>query len=240
MAPRRISRCCTARPDARGAAAADLDGRTVRRARRTDPAIVAFADLESPDAGQALRAQKAFARVRGIRQVLNWHHDPRLSRAPTDHLASRTWRRNFALLGEMGLSFDAQVYPFQLCRLAELASGTGTPVVLDHCGLPAADLSDRDVWRAGIRELARVPHIHAKISGFGMTDGAVDRAGAADRIAELIDTFGTDRGSNFPVDRLRFTYAGLWEFFAGVLKDYPVAEQQTMLSGNARRFYRLT
>lgn len=205
-------------------------------------AIVGYVDLESAEAEQQLQAQLRYPLVRGIRQVLSWHPDPRLNRATADHLTSPLWQRNFGLLEQYGLVFDAQVYPHQLAQLADLAECHAGIIVLDHCGLPAPDGSDRAHWLSGLRRLACSSNVSVKISGFGMAERKLDLHQARSVIADVIDTFGTDRvlfGSNFPVDSLHWRHRDLWALYRDAITDLADGQRHAMLSGNACRLYRI-
>jgi predicted TIM-barrel fold metal-dependent hydrolase len=45
--------------------------------------------------------------------------------------------------------------------------------------------------------------------------------------------------SNFPVDKLLSTYNELYDAFRIIIADFPEAMQAQLLSGNAKRVYRL-
>ena len=73
-------------------------------------AIVADADLASPDAEQVLEQHASFANTRGIRQALHRRLD---DPAPYDPLLDPAWVRQFPLLAKYRLSFDLQLFPRQ-------------------------------------------------------------------------------------------------------------------------------
>lgn len=207
-------------------------------------AIVAFADLSAGDAGETVAAQAAHARVRGIRQVLNRHRDPKLNRASRDYLADPAWRRNYALLARHGLSFDAQVYHHQMAELADLARAhPQTTVILDHCGMPVERDGDAvEGWRRGMRRLASCPNVFVKLSGFGMFDLNWTDESIRPVVREAIDLFGPERcmfGSNFPVDRLMADYGRLWNAYRGAVEDLPASDRHSLFAGTAARAYRL-
>ena len=81
-------------------------------------AVVAYVNFCWPDVHAWLDRHAAFARVRGIRQVLNRHSDPMLNRAERDFLADDAWCRNLGLLRGHGWSFDVQVYYQQMPAVA--------------------------------------------------------------------------------------------------------------------------
>ena len=77
--------------------------------------IVARAELDAPDVEQVLARQAEFANVRGIRHIVNWHREPRLTfTSRSDLLTDPAWLAGFGLLRKYGLSFDLQLYPSQM------------------------------------------------------------------------------------------------------------------------------
>jgi predicted TIM-barrel fold metal-dependent hydrolase len=61
-------------------------------------------------------------------------------------------------------------------------------------------------------------------------------------VLETIDTFGVERAmfaSNFPVDRLFGSYAGLWQAYATIVEGASAAEKEALFCSNAERFYRI-
>jgi predicted TIM-barrel fold metal-dependent hydrolase len=60
--------------------------------------------------------------------------------------------------------------------------------------------------------------------------------------SELLDLFGPQRcmvGSNFPVERLAGDFSSLYELVLSCLRDLPGEQRADVLSGTARRFYRI-
>src|SRR6185437_1302613 len=76
--------------------------------------IVACADLSSAAAPQLLDQLAAYRNVRGIRQILNVHHDPRYNYVGCHYMEQSEWHRNLARLAPYGWSFDLQIYPAQV------------------------------------------------------------------------------------------------------------------------------
>ena len=136
-------------------------------------AIVAGARLADPSVAEHLEAISALPNARGVRDILNWHPDPKITYIDNPALMMDTaWLAGFERLAGHGLSFDLQVYPHQLADAARLATEhESTRIVLNHAGMPV----DRDddsmrVWRDGLRRLASLDNLSVKISGIGMTD----------------------------------------------------------------------
>lgn len=206
--------------------------------------IVAYANLAAPDAERVLEAHARFPRVRGIRQVLNRHPDPKLNRADRDYLADETWQRNLGLLPKYGLSFDAQVYYQQMATLAGLARRyPDLQFIVDHAGMPAErDASGIDGWRRGMRLLADCPNVSAKLCGYGMADLHWSVDSIRPFVLEPIEMFGPRRclfGSNFPVDKLMADYDRLWNAYRELIAAFSREERHLMLYANAERVYRL-
>jgi predicted TIM-barrel fold metal-dependent hydrolase len=206
--------------------------------------IVGFAALNGPDAERVIAAQAGFAKVKGIRQIVNWHQNPALTFTPHDLLADPAWLSGYRLLGKYGLSFDMQLYPGQMDAAHRLAvRHPETLIVINHTGMPA----DRDqhgiaLWRNGMKQLATTENVIAKISGLGMVDHHWTTDSIRLFVLHAIDCFGTNRvmfGSNFPVDRLYGSFASLYAAFGAIVADFSEDEQDRMFRANALRHYRL-
>lgn len=125
-------------------------------------AIVAYADLSTPGVERLLEAHAGFPRVRGIRQILNWHDEPHLCSAPApDLMESAQWRRGFARLAPLGLSFDLQLYWPQMDMALALARAfPDTMIVLEHFGMVADRSADGlAAWRAAMQRLIVRRHL---------------------------------------------------------------------------------
>jgi len=216
----------------------------VAEARKLPNAIVAFAQLERPDAEGHLAAQAALPHVRGIRQIVNWHPDNRRSYTDRDLTQDRRWRRGFALLEGFGLSFDLQCYPAQMPRLAAfLRNWPDVPVILNHLGMPV--VSDPDgvaEWRTGLAALAELPNVAVKLSGLGFIHRHWTAEIARPFLRQAVDLFGTARcmfASDVPTDRLfapADRYLRVYQDFAA---DFSLDERRDMFGRNADRIYRL-
>jgi predicted TIM-barrel fold metal-dependent hydrolase len=206
--------------------------------------IVGNADLTRADVGDLLDRMMVHGALRGIRQVVNLHPDPRLTYTSRDLLADPGFARGLAALAERGLSFDLQLYPHQCDAAAHLIEAApDLRVILNHAGM-WADRNGagwRD-WKASLRRLAALPQVCVKISGLGMFDTTWTPAGIRPLILETLEVFGTDRAmfaSNFPVDKLFSDFPAVWRAFAGSVADLTDAEQSALLHDNARRIYRI-
>lgn len=207
-------------------------------------AIVAGAVLEHPDADAHLAAQVARARVRGVRQIINWHADKAKTYSSRDMLDDADWQRGFGLLAKHGLSFDMQLYPGQMGKAAQLAARhPDTAIIINHAGMPTdRDEASLKIWRAGLTRLAMRPNVSIKVSGLAMVDRAWTAESLAPFICFVIDTFGSDRamfGSNFPVEKVHGAFKAHLDAFLAAIADYSEADRAALLEGTARRVYRI-
>lgn len=208
-------------------------------------AIVAGVQLHQPDVEETLARHAAHPAVRGVRHILNWDPDPSLTYTDRpDLMTDPAWLRGYAALARHDLSFDLQVYPWQLACAAELAAKFPmTPMILNHAGMP---LIQRDMglrtWKEGLRRLAAEPNTFVKISGLGMVDWGWTTASIRPLVLTAIEVFGPGRtmfASNFPVDRLYGSYASLYAAYEAIVADFTSDEQHAMFARNARLVYRL-
>ena len=207
-------------------------------------AIVAFARLDDPQVERTLAAQAAHPRVRGIRQIVNWHADPSRSYTPADVTTDDAWRAGFGLLAKYGLSFDLQCYPGQMPALAPLIRRhPDIPVVVNHLGMPVVgDPDGTACWRRGLRLLADVPHVSIKLSGLGF----IERAWTYDRVrpflSEAVDLFGPDRclfASDAPTDTLFAPLDRYLDAYTRFASEFGIDERRDLWGRNADRVYRL-
>lgn len=237
---------------------------------RVAAGIVSFADLSlGDDIAPVLEAHIAASpnRFRGIRHAAGWHESPDIrnshSNLPKGLLLDRAFRKGFAHLGRLGLSFDAWLYHAQIPELTDLARAfPDTTIILDHFGGPlgigpyAGRLDEVfEEWKPAIDELAKQPNVVAKLGGINMPVNGFgwekrDRPPTSEELAEAteryylhtIDRFGPDRcmfESNFPVDRASCSYAVLWNAFKRMVAGFPDDEKHAMFYGTATRVYRL-
>ncbi|MFC0386597.1 amidohydrolase family protein [Muricoccus vinaceus] len=208
-------------------------------------ACVAQARLDDPEVDAVLAAQAARPLVRGIR------HKPRAATRPEDaqrgapgSMDDPAWRRGFAMLERHGLSFDLQTPWWHLDAAADLARDfPGTPVILNHTGLPG-DRSPEALraWRGALEALARAPNVALKVSGLGLPGQPWRAEANLPVIRDAIAVFGPDRclfASNFPVDGLAGSFDAIVDGFLQAIADRPEAQRRALLRDNAARIYRL-
>jgi len=209
-------------------------------------AIVAFADLSSPDLESVLAAHRqASPRLRGIRQHVAWHENPRYRLgARPGMMKEAAWRRGFALLAQHELSFDLQAFYFELDDARSLAEEfPATSLILGNSVMPV----DRDPaalagWRDALRRAAACPNIVIKVGGFSMVDHAWTVQSIRPFVEHMIECFGVERcmmGSNFPTDSLYRDFGSLWRAYHDVTAGLGVSERAKLFRLTAERVYRL-
>ncbi len=239
-------------------------GRTV-----VSEGIVGFADLALGDGvAQVLEAhlEASHDRFRGIRHAAAWDDRAGLSsykNPPKGLLMSDAFRKGFAHLQKYGLSFDAWVYHPQIGELSDLARAfPGVTIILDHIGGPlgvGAYASRRkeafEDWRRGIAALSANQNVFVKLGGLGMPLTGFDwhareKPIGSEELARAmepyylwcIEQFGPQRcmfESNFPVDKVSYSYGVMWNAFKRLTRGFSRGERAALLQNSAARAYRL-
>jgi predicted TIM-barrel fold metal-dependent hydrolase len=177
-------------------------------------------------------------KIKGVRRILHT--------GPDEAGMTAKFAENVARLGKYGLSFDICVLARQLPVAIHLAQKCpDVSFVLDHCGVPEVKDQRLDPWRSRIRELAKFPNVHCKISGLvAYADPANWKAGDLRPFVEhAIESFGWDRvlfGSDWPVCNLTASYVSWVETLLSLTRSAGEENQKKLFHENAIRVYRLT
>jgi L-fuconolactonase len=230
--------------------------------------IIGYADLLLGDEVQGVLEALIAAgngRFRGVRYGATWDSGSAgyaRTFAQPHVLLDATFRRGFARLAPLGLSFDAWLFYPQLPDLLNLLHAfPDTTVILDHAGgiLGVPPHTNRKpvfaAWQTHIRELARCPNLSVKIGGLGMLycgwdfhlrDVPPSSAELSSAwwpyIESCIEAFGPERcmfESNFPVDKQSCGYGVLWNAFKRITRGCSRAEKRALYHDTAARVYRL-
>jgi predicted TIM-barrel fold metal-dependent hydrolase len=206
-------------------------------------------------------------RFRGIRHSSAWDADPHVAHMyamrPKGLLLDSTFRKGFACLAPLGLSFDAWLFHPQLDEFIDLARAfPDTRICLDHCGGPVGTGSYAGrreeifpVWKASIQEAAKCPNVVVKLGGLAMCllgydfhlrpkPPSSEEAAAAWRpyIESCIEAFGPSRcmfESNFPPDKGQCSYQVIFNAFKRIAAQCSEVEKTALFSQTATDFYRL-
>jgi predicted TIM-barrel fold metal-dependent hydrolase len=206
-------------------------------------------------------------RFRGIRHSSAWDAEFEVAgmyaKRPKGLLLDSSFRRGFACIATLNLSFDAWLFHPQIGELTDLARAfADTKIVLDHCGGPVGIgrfAGKREetfpAWKASIQDIARCPNVFVKLGGLAMRllgfdfherpmPPSSEQAAAAWRpyIETCIEAFGPTRAmfeSNFPPDKGQCSYQVIFNAFKRIAAQYSEAEKTALFSGTATDFYRL-
>lgn len=206
--------------------------------------IVGYADLSKRDVADLLDQHMQYRNFRGIRQSMNFHMDPAKT-YQTKAEVSRTpeWRNGFKELARRGLSFDLQLYYWQMEEFLDLARDfSDVQIILNHTGMQVDGPEHFDGWRDSMRRLAEAPNVACKISGLGMGNWTWTTEDIRPYVETAIEAFGVQRcmfASNFPVDKLFSSYDSIFHAFKLLTAGYGHNERRALFHDNAERLYKL-
>lgn len=206
-------------------------------------------------------------RFKGIRHIVAWDDDKKVDSIPVYNLEEQMGTKKFIdgakVLSKMGLSFDSWMYFHQLPQLLNLAKEVpDLPIVVDHIGgiLLVGEYANKKeeilkIWEKNISDLSDCPNVEIKLGGLGMPITGHDwhlrntPIGSEELANQMkyfldycIEKFGPQRGmfeSNFPVDKVSFSYNVLYNAFKRYSKNYSKSERAAMFHDNAIRFYKV-
>ena len=206
-------------------------------------------------------------RFRGIRHSVTWDRHPEVENTSAHkmegQLATSNFRAGANVLAGMGLSLEGWLYFPQLPELADFAKAVpNLTIILNHIGGlcrvgPYAN-NEAEVmatWRRGIDAVAACPNINMKLGGIGMPrvgfdwhlrETPIGSEELAEAMASLvnycIEKFGPERcmfESNFPVDKVSFSYNVMYNAFKRISKGHSASERAAMFHDTAARVYRI-
>jgi len=235
---------------------------------RAAAAIIGHANLNLGDRVEpVLQALQAASpnRFRGIRHSVTW--DPEVTSTAAHNMQGQLGTDNFRagarLLAKMGLSLEGWLYFRQLPELADFAKAVpDLPIILNHVGglLREGPYANRDdetlpIWRSGIAAVAACPNVYIKLGGMGMPANGFDwhtrnEPIGSEELAEsmapfmnyCIEQFSPGRSmfeSNFPVDKVSYSYNVMYNAFKRLSKGYSAAERADMFHDTATKVYRI-
>ncbi len=206
-------------------------------------------------------------RFRGIRHSSAWDAELEVAgmyaKRPKGILLDAIFRKGFACLAPLNLSFDAWLFHPQIGELIDLARAfPDTQIMLDHCGGPVGlgrFAGKREetfpAWKTSIQEIAKCPNVSVKLGGLAMRllgydfharpkPPSSEQAAAAWRpyIETCIEAFGPNRAmfeSNFPPDKGQCSYQVIFNAFKRIAAPCSEAEKTALFSKTATDFYRL-
>jgi predicted TIM-barrel fold metal-dependent hydrolase len=232
--------------------------------------IVGHANLLLGDQAKAVLEAEIAAgngRFRGIRHSSPWDADKDVAgmyaTRPKGLLLDTTFRKGFACLAPLNLSFDAWLFHPQLGEFADLARAfPNTRICLDHCGgvIGIGNYAGRrdDIfadWKASIRQVAKCENVVVKLGGLAMRLLGYDfheraKPPSSEELAKAwgpyvetcIEAFGPHRcmfESNFPPDKGQCSYQVIFNAFKRIAAQCSETDKTALFSKTATDFYRL-
>jgi len=206
-------------------------------------------------------------RFRGIRHSVTWDPHPEVENTAAHkiqgQLASDQFRAGARVLARKGMTLEAWLYHPQLPELVAFAKAVpDLTIILNHVGGilrtgPYANRSDEIMaaWRKDIAAVAACPNVVIKLGGLGMTRTGFDwhlrekpigseelATSMAPILNYCIEKFTPKRSmfeSNFPVDKVSFSYNVMYNAFKRMSKGYTASERAAMFHDTAARIYRI-
>ncbi len=200
--------------------------------------VVGWLPLCSPDVDSLIERFAFDPKFKGTRHVIQDE--------PDDFFILREdFNRGVARLNEHGLVYDILIFERHLAQTIEFVDRHPNQIfVLDHVAKPRIKEKIISPWAERIRELAKRENVYCKISGM------VTEADWNDWNPEhlrpyydvILSAFGTGRlmfGSDWPVLTLASDYETWVHTVQTFIADLSADERDLILSGTARRVYRL-
>ena len=206
-------------------------------------------------------------RFRGIRHSVTWDPNPEVENTAAHkrpgQLGSDEFRAGARVLASMGLTLEGWMYFPQLPELADFARAVpDLTIILNHIGglIREGPYAHRDAevmeqWRQGIAAVAECPNVVIKLGGMGMPRCGFDwhtrvNPISSEELAQdmapwmgyCIEQFGPGRcmfESNFPVDKVSYSYTVMYNAFKRLSQGYSAGERAEMFHGTAERVYRI-
>jgi predicted TIM-barrel fold metal-dependent hydrolase len=178
-------------------------------------------------------------------------------------LGTDGYRAGAKVLAGMGLILENSLYFHQASELADFARALPElTIVLNHIGglVRVGPYANRDEyvlpeWRKGIELMAKAPNIVLKLGGVGQTRFAYgwderETPVGSEELAETlgplmnhcIEQFGPERcmfESNYPVDKISYSYNVLFNAFKRLSKGYSATDRANLFHGTAARVYNI-
>jgi L-fuconolactonase len=199
--------------------------------------VVGWVDLRAPNLYERLEYFSQFEKLKGFRHIVQAE--------PADFLRDPAFIRGVRQLAAFDFTYDILIYPTQLEAARYFVEQLPeVKMVVDHLAKPYIKAGEVEEWARGMRQLARHPHVHCKVSGM-VTEADWQQWQPQDfrpYLEVVTEAFGTGRllfGSDWPVCLVAADYArmkAIPEEYFGTFSD---SEREAIFGGNATAFYQL-
>jgi L-fuconolactonase len=211
---------------------------SLARSRPVIKGVVGWVDLAAPDITTQLEALAIHPEIKGFRHVVIDEPDDKF-------LLREDFQRGIAALGLFGFTYDLLIFPRHVPAAMQLVRKFPQQrFVVDHLGLPDIRGKQISSWQSGLKELAALPNVFAKLSGL------VYRAhwqrwrpqDFAPYIDAALELFGPKRlmiGSNWPVCTVGGEFKNIINAYLDGIRALSPQDQAEILGGTCVRCYRL-
>lgn len=202
-------------------------------------AVVGWVDLRSPDVAERLAYWAERPLVKGFRHIVQGEPDDKF-------LLREDFNNGVAALKKHGFTYDILVFPHQLPAVEQFVEKhPEQPLVIDHLAKPYIKKKEIGDWTKQIRRIARMPHVHCKLSGM-VTEADLQDWKEADfrpYLDTVLEAFGPGRlmyGSDWPVCLLAADYARQKAIVDNFIGSLSASEKSGIMGGNAAAFYHIS
>ena len=203
-------------------------------------------------------------RFNGIRQSVSWDPNPAVeNRADQGTLGNSQFITGARVLAKKGFTLEGSQYFTQLQEMAEFARTVpDLKIVLNHIGglMRIGPYGNRDdevipIWKDGIAAVGACPNIYIKLGGLGQPRYGFDwhtrnePIGSEELANDLapymnycIEQFSPNRcmfESNFPPDKVSYSYNVLFNAFKRLSSSYSPTERAALFHDTAVGFYKI-
>lgn len=200
--------------------------------------VVGWAPIVAPEFPEVLKKLRKNPRLKGLRHIVQDEPDD-------DFILGEAFNRGIDALRGTGLVYDVLIHARHLPQAIRFVDRHPEQAfVLDHCAKPRIASREIEPWRGQIRELARRPLVHCKVSGM-VTEADWARWTPDDLrpyFEVVLEAFGPERlmfGSDWPVALLASEYQRWVDAVAAWTAGLSANEREAVWGGNAARVYAL-
>jgi L-fuconolactonase len=170
---------------------------------------------------------------------------------PDDWLLDPIFQEGFACLKKYDLVFDALLYNKELLAAEKLARKfPDTPIIVNHLGIRDYEGDGYTEWKRVISALMSFENVYLKLGGLGMHSFKWNKPPNSQEVAKelepylmfCIEKFGVKKcmfESNFPVDKVSYSYDVIWNAFKRITQKLSKTERNSLFHDTAAKVYRL-
>lgn len=200
--------------------------------------VVGWLDLRSEKIEEQLMEFASHPKLVGIRHVIQDEPDDAF-------ILGEDFKRGISYLEKHNLVYDILIFAKHLPNTVQFVKQFPNQVfVLNHIAKPDIKGGEITLWEQGIRDLAKFPNVHCKLSGM-VTEADWKNWTAEDLkpyLDVVFDAFGPERlmiGSDWPVCKLAGNYDKVMNIVIKYIENLNKEEQEAVLGGNAINVYGL-